>query len=103
MAEAFANKFAAHRGPSVLVLSANPEEGARINPLAVEALRNPASRWKASARPVRPGGDAASCDFTMDCGFDASDGGLPGYQVVKRLCSEECREDSLFMAVSGYG
>jgi arsenate reductase len=74
MAEAFTNKLAAERGLSVKAESAGTEVGTRINPLAVEAMRELGISMEGQSpkQLTQEMADAASRVVTMGCGVDAT-------------------------------
>ena len=74
MAEAFTNKLAAERGLPVRGLSAGTEVGSRINPLAVEVMRELGISMEGQApkQLTQELADSATRIVTMGCGVDAA-------------------------------
>jgi arsenate reductase len=74
MAEAFTNALAAERGLAVRGLSAGTEAGARLNPMAVEAMRELGISMDGQhpKRLTQEMADAATRVITMGCGVDAA-------------------------------
>lgn len=73
MAEAFTNKLAAERGLAVQGLSAGTEVGARVNPLAVEAMQELGISMEGQTpkQLTQEMADSATSVITMGCGVDA--------------------------------
>jgi arsenate reductase (thioredoxin) len=74
MAEAFTNKLATDRGLAVRGLSAGTEVGERVNPVAVEVMREVgiAMDGQTPKQLTQAMADAASRIITMGCGVDAT-------------------------------
>jgi len=74
MAEAFTNHLAKEKGHPVLGLSAGTEAGSRINPLAVEVMRELGISMEGQApKPLTQElADSANRIITMGCGVDAT-------------------------------
>jgi arsenate reductase len=74
MAEAFTNKLAAERGLPVRGLSAGTEAGTRINPLAVEAMKELGISMEGQEpkQLTQDMADSAARIITMGCGVDAT-------------------------------
>jgi arsenate reductase len=74
MAKAFTNRIAAERGLPVKGESAGTDAGARINPLAVEVMRELGISMEGQSpkQLTREMADAASRVITMGCGVDAT-------------------------------
>ncbi|MHB1560992.1 MAG: arsenate reductase ArsC [Isosphaeraceae bacterium] len=74
MAEAFTNRLAAERGLSIRGLSAGTEAGSKINPVAVEVMREVGISMEGqSPKPLsQEMADSASRIITMGCGVDAA-------------------------------
>lgn len=73
MAEAFTNQLAADRGQSVRALSAGTVVGTRINPVAVEVMREAGLSMEGQApkQLTQALADGATRTITMGCGVDA--------------------------------
>jgi arsenate reductase len=74
MAEAFTNKLANERGLPVRGLSAGTEAGTRINPLAVEAMKELGISMDGHEpkQLTQDMADSATRIITMGCGVDAT-------------------------------
>lgn len=74
MAEAFTNKLATERGLAVRGLSAGTEAGERVNPLAVEVMREVGISMDGQIpkQLTQAMADAASRIITMGCGVNAT-------------------------------
>jgi arsenate reductase len=74
MAEAFTNKLASERGLPIRGESAGTEVGTRINPLAVEVMRELGISMEDQApkQLTQEMADSASRIITMGCGVDAT-------------------------------
>ena len=74
MAEAFTNKLAADRGLPIRGLSAGTEAAERVNPLAVEAMRELGISMEGQSpkQLTQEMADSASRIITMGCGVDAT-------------------------------
>ena len=74
MAEAFTNKLATDRGLAVRGLSAGTEAGERVNPLAVEVMREVGISMDGQSpkQLTQAMADAACRIITMGCGVDAT-------------------------------
>ncbi len=74
MAEAFTNAIAARRGLAVRGLSAGTEAGARVNPLAVQAMEEIGISLEGQApkQLTQDMADASDRIITMGCGVDAT-------------------------------
>ncbi len=74
MAEAFTKKLADERGLNVRGLSAGTEVGTRVNPMAVEAMRELGISMEGQApkQLTQEMADTADRVITMGCGVDAT-------------------------------
>jgi arsenate reductase len=74
MAEAFVNHFAAKHGYPIRGLSAGTEAGAKVNPLAVQAMAEIGISLDGHTpkQLTQPMADAADRIITMGCGVDAT-------------------------------
>ena len=74
MAEAFTNKLATERALAVRGLSAGTEAGERVNPLAVEVMREVGISMDGQMpkQLTQAMADVASRIITMGCGVDAT-------------------------------